>query len=267
VLLCTAATLTACGSGGTKDTEGAETAVVAVTTTDSTATAKLSCDSFDPVAAVARPLDGATSVRVSYTFDSNDNGNGDITVNDTIERDPAGRVHYTTSPEPETFGVAYHEAIFAGDSLYVRFPDGAVAGADGLWVAVPLDDPGYVDELLQMERPTAGDTIVALFGENGSIAEVMSAYSWPLVEPAAPVRIETTDGTCSFAIETPADVNVQDLVITLGDEGQVEAVRFGLPRPGKNVTITVSAGPESVNVPAPELIAPDSAGRAYVQNS
>lgn len=235
-----------------------------VATTGGTATAKPSCDSFNPVAALSRPLYGAASVWVSYTFN---NGNGDIVINDTIERDPAGRVHYTTSPEPETFGVAYHEAIFAEDSLYVRFPDGAVAGADGLWVAAPLDDPDYVNGLLQMEPPTASDANAALFGENGSIAEVMAAYSWSLVEPSAPVRVETTDGTCSFAIETPADVNVQNLVITVGDEGNVAAVRFDLPQPGKNVTITVSAGPESVNIPAPELIAPDSAGRAYAQSS
>jgi hypothetical protein len=271
-LLCSLLVLTACSSGGDKKTviTQAESLEVAGDT-------KPTCASLDPLAILSRAIKGPAAVGISETFTQQDDisvmqvdgtstvikAGEEITLVSTIERSADERVRYTAQVTPEDFGVTYSEVVFIESSVYVMFPEGAIAGADGLWVSAPLADNDYVENLLQSEPPTALDLRNALFGTDGSIASVIT--NLPPKEGIGRVTLtESSDSACSFDVEILPEWGNREVVVVLEAKGEVLSVVQKDGDTQRVTTIKVSDGPASVAVPV--YIAPDAVGRAYAQS-
>jgi hypothetical protein len=265
-------TLTACTGGGENVTKptAPETKSVGVVEDP-----KNRCDSLDPIAALSATVKETARVEIAETFSHGNDisvaqaGGGaavikageKITVTTILERSQDGIVRYRADVTPEEFGVAYSDVVFTGDSVYVRFPDGTLTGADGLWVVAPLEDQAYVEGLLQSEPPTALDLRDALFGADGSVSAAI-----PSLPPVfgSVVLTGSSDESCSFDLEIAPEYGNRELAVVLDAKGEVSSVDLEDLDNQRATTIKVSTGPDNIAVPSE--IARDSVGREYVQS-
>ncbi len=264
-LLCAAALLPACGGGrNTPET----------TQLDDKASAKeRTCDSIDPMSALAQPLDGAVSVtflnvfpvRQDMEFTSPEGERETLKAGETVslttivERDTKGRIRHQERVVPESFEVLHQEIVLTEDTAYVRFADGLLPGYDGVWVAAALEEKEYVESLLAKEPPTALELRDRLFGEGGGVLESVRGL-------AGVGRIKPNtlpDGGCRYEIEILPDWGEKEVTVETGSDGEVRLLTIKDKTEQLLDTVTISEGPSEIVVPSE--IAPDAVGRAYVQ--
>ena len=265
--------LPACG--GDRDvtkTASQPTASTAVAADNAT-----TCESLDLIDALTRRLKGSVSVEIIEIFTQESDititqidgvssiieAGEKISLTTTIERSLDGVVRYNQSVTPESFGVPYREVIFTNDSVYVSFPDGAVPGADGLWVTGLLTDRTYVESLLMSEPPTALDLRNTLFGTEGSVAAAMPYLPIDTGGVGEVTMTSSSSGTCSFGVEILPEWGDSDLNVVLDTKGDVVSVRV-VDSSSRVTEVKLSEGPNSIATPSD--LAPDSVGRRYAQS-
>ena len=265
--------LPACGG----DRDVTKTASQPAASTAVVASDETTCESLDLIDALTRRLKGSVSVEIieiftqeSYVTITQIDGVSSIieagekiSLTTTIERSLDGVVRYNQSVTPESFGVPYREVIFTNDSVYVSFPDGAVPGADGLWVTGLLTDRTYVESLLMSEPPTALDLRNTLFGTEGSVAAAMPYLPIDTGGVGEVTMTSSSSGTCSFGVEILPEWGDSDLNVVLDTKGDVVSVRV-VDSSSRVTEVKLSEGPDSIATPSD--LAPDSVGRRYAQS-
>ena len=265
--------LPACGG----DRDVTKTASQPAASTAVVASDETTCESLDPIDALTRRLEGSVSVEIIEIFTQESDvtitqidgvssiieAGEKISLTTTIERSLDGVVRYNQSVTPESFGVPYREVIFTNDSVYVSFPDGAVPGADGLWVTGLLTDRTYVESLLMSEPPTALDLRNTLFGTEGSVAAAMPYLPIDTGGVGEVTMTSSSSGACSFGVEILPEWGDSDLNVVLDTKGDVVSVRV-VDSSSRVTEVKLSEGPDSVATPSD--LAPDSVGRKYAQS-
>jgi len=265
--------LPACGG----DRDVTKTASQQTETTAITASGETSCESLDPIDALTRRLEGSVRVEILESFTQESDititqadgtskiieAGEKISLTTTIERSLNGVVRYNHRVTPESFGVPYREVIFTNDSVYVSFPEGAVPGADGLWVTGLLTDRTYVESLLMSEPPTALDLRNTLFGAEGSVAAAMPYLPIDTGGLGEVTMTSSSNRACSFGVEILPEWGASDLNVVLDAKGNIVSVRVVDPS-SRVIEVKLSEGPDSISTPAD--LAPDSVGRKYAQS-